>query len=694
MAQTTRAKITTWRQTLTRDKRVFVVLYLNLDGREYWFAHDRLSIESTDRNILISIDPGLSTDVEITDSIDIGLREGTLQSVGVSIWNKERFQDLRDSMPLTKGRAEISLWLEGLTWEERLILLDGYIRSPSWGDSDDTFDFEVLPKQFFMDRDFPNLQIDTTRFPNASDSAIGDPYPVIYGDAKEVKCPYVDTVNHKYLIAGHECYAVPSKVVLVGYNGISKQEVFSSDCSSLDHFSLAGDTWTTTGNVITFTRPAGDDGEGSAYFIDSDDNRIQAYNFIARTTTRFDTDVTEYIGFWIRRTGTLDYYLARIYRVAGGDLTWQIAKRTTADGFIAMASGSAGTIAVATWFDLRVRVDGNRITIFKDGTELGAAEDNSFPRSADVGLYCHVYPSLTASASVSFDGVRFPVNKPIYSLTTDGEDNTVYLVDFYEGLGEDTDVYVDVQGKKNSNGNLIENPAEVVKDIVMNYTDLGSTGVDLQSFGDAETKLNGWKFASIFQGSGVTKGTTFSTISQRLTKQLPLLPLWKENLYSIEYISYDREDVSAYLIRGRNIIDLRGRIKEGPLEDIANVFKIKYGYSAIKGRFTKYMERNSSNSTRCSDSKRKYGEREYPTLECYDIQDDATAIKFLDFLERTYTEVPVLVSYECTKDQAYLDVNAIVAVTDPDQAWDDKKFLIERVEYLEESVIFNLRSLE
>ena len=695
MGLTPRQKITVWRDTLTRDSRVFVICYLNFGGREYLFSTDQLQIESTDKNIWLPVKPGLISELDIGESINIGLRESQLQSASVSVWNRDEFQNLRTSIPLTRGQAEISLWIEGITWEERLILLDGLVRSPSWGEPDDSFDFEILPKQLFIDRDFPTLQITDTRFPNAPDSSMGDPYPIIFGEVQYVKCPYVDNASYKYLIAGHECYAAPSKITLANYDGISRQQVFSSACSATTDFdcttSGAG-TWAAAAGRVAFSHNA--TATGHAFLIDSNGDRIQSYNQIIKTRARFvapEADTSSRLGFLLRYEDDDNLILVYLRRDNGGDSYVRILYRAGGVDYTDIVNAIT-SLSLDTDYDLAVRLDGNRTTVFLDGEEIANAEHECWPMSGDSGIYAR-HETAGTNASASFDWVKFPVTIPTYSLTTDGEANSVYLATFSDNLGEGTDVYADDQGKVDSDGNLIENPAEVIENIASLHTGLTADFLDSAAFGRAKSKLSSWKFASIFQGSGSTKGTAFSTISQRLIRQLPLIPVWRENTYSIEYIDYDREDVSAYLSRSRNIIQLVGRIREGPIEDIANTFKIKYGYSQIEGRFLKYSERSPANSSRCKLSRNKYGEREYPTLEAYDIQDDATAEYLLNYLERTYTEPPVMLTYELTKDQSFLEANRLVCVIDSNQGWDDKKFLIEQIKFPGESVLADLRSV-
>jgi len=392
----------------------------------------------------------------------------------------------------------------------------------------------------------------------------------------------------------------------------------------------------------------------------------------------------------LRYINVYNYYYLYIERSNGGATTAVIRKIVGGADTI-ITSVSIPTIAMDTWFELSAKMDGNNITLYINSEDVSSVEDASFPRSGDICLWVQIATAIATSCS--FDWVRFPVREPAYSLTTDGEGNAVYLADFADDLGKDTKVYADVKGRKNTSGAKIEIPAEVIENIAGLGTNLTADYIDSVAFGRAKNKLKNWKFSSVFQGSGSTKGTAFDTISQRLIKQLPLIPVWRENAYSIEYIDYDREDVSTYLMRGRNIIKLEGKIREGPIEDIANIFKVKYGYSPIEGRFLKYAERTSGNSGRCKLSRNKYGEREYQTIEAYDIQDDTTAGYLLDFLERTYSESPLLLTYRCTRELSYLEANRLICVTDPDQGWDDKKFLIEKIRYPGDSVILDLRSV-
>jgi len=248
-----RLKIQRWREIVRRDSQIFFILHLRFQSKLFWLSTDFLSIYSEYYGTSISAKPGVMTELNAERALDLLNRSGNIPNFDVEIWNEERFQELREYSPLTNADAEISLWAEGLTWEERLIAIDGKVRNPSWRTPSDPFKFTILSKRIFADQEFPPRTVDEVKWPNARSSAIGQPYPVIYGFRSVVRSLCVDVPNKKELISDYACYSSPSRIYLKGYDDISRQEVFYSDGSSLSVFETSGSTWSTAGGIISFT---------------------------------------------------------------------------------------------------------------------------------------------------------------------------------------------------------------------------------------------------------------------------------------------------------------------------------------------------------------------------------------------------------------------------------------------------------
>jgi len=683
-----RLKIQRWREIVRRDSQIFFILHLRFQSKLFWLSTDFLSIYSEYYGTSISAKPGVMTELNAERALDLLNRSGNIPNFDVEIWNEERFQELREYSPLTNADAEISLWAEGLTWEERLIAIDGKVRNPSWRTPSDPFKFTILSKRIFADQEFPPRTVDEVKWPNARSSAIGQPYPVIYGFRSVVRSLCVDVPNKKELISDHACYSSPSRIYLKGYDDISRQEVFYSDGSSLSVFETSGSTWSTAGGIISFTSIV--DQVGLAFILDVDSERIKSYNQVVRARFRFSVEpgTKSWVGFLVRYKDANNYYEITIRRNRNVGTAYVRFRVRQGGAYTTTIEQGIGTIGLNVWFELSVKVSGNDFLIFLDGALILEAKDPAFPAAGDTAIFVEHDTNSPFNAQAQVDWLRFPVQTPTYSMESDGEGNSVYVATFPDDLGDETEVWFEVSGKKDSSGALIENPIGVWQDILEDYSEIGD--VDEIGFERGKTSLDGWKFSGTFQGSGSTGGTAFQTVESRFARQLPAIPSWIENVPTVEIVDFDKESVTLYLRENSNLIRIDGEISETEVERVVNVFTLKYAYDPIDGRFTKVVKRDSSNSSRCANSEARYGRRELAPVESYDIKDDATAALAIDRMVRTSTEVGRRFRAIATRESSYVEVNDLVLVTDSVQEWDDLRCLVEGVSMADDSVALNL----
>tara|TARA_Y100000310_G_C20697457_1_gene826688 strand:+ start:2585 stop:4321 length:1737 start_codon:yes stop_codon:yes gene_type:complete len=145
---------------------------------------------------------------EITTSINLDSMASEISSLSLSIDGSHRLQDLKS--PCSNATAELGLWAEGQTYQDRLQLGEGVIRRISWGEDETPFSFQLVDLRKNLDRKFPANKITSTNFALASSSVIGNSYPVLYGSVVESPCYYLGQVDtdHRWLVAGHDINAI------------------------------------------------------------------------------------------------------------------------------------------------------------------------------------------------------------------------------------------------------------------------------------------------------------------------------------------------------------------------------------------------------------------------------------------------------------------------------------------------------
>ena len=681
-----------WRGTVKRntDIRAVVKLQLTAGGRTWYFANTNCDIHVRTTDTWTKIKSGLISEVNYSQTISIWQRSADIQELQVEIADQDLLDKIKADPFLTSASAEVSFNAPGvLDWEDRYVILRGAVRLPEWGGPDETITLTISPRILSEKVNFPPLAIDDIKWPNAPTKESGVSYPILLGPTVESLCPYVDNINFKYLIAGHDCHAVPTKIQLVNYDNISRQEVFSAQCyaGDFDLTTNGAGTWAYSGGELKFSHTA--DAIGYAWLIDSSSNHIKNYNQINKVSAMFITpqaDTFTQLGFFFRYTDSNNYYYAVVRRTPAASTIY--IGRVVGGVSTSLATVAITQIALDTYFDFTVRVDGNKIVVFLNSQEVAAAEDSAFPKSGDTCFYVYHKTAGTA-ASAKCDWVKSPVTKPTFSLSADGEGNPVYLADFSDDLGEDTEVYCDVEGMEDVAGNLIEDFGQALIKIVDLYSGLPADDIDDPGWASAGSQISAWKCSSIFNG----QSTIPETVAQRLTQQLPIIPLWSRGGYSAVVINYDRLDVQEYLRYPGNLMQRLTKVSNSPVEDIGNYFVVKYGYSPIENRFLKQVIRNRDNNARCALSQAKFGLRSYQPIESYDIQDDATANLLVDYLVRHYSWPQLLVSYLGARDVLWIPPNGIVIVNDAEVGFVDVKFIVETATPQETGVTLALRSI-
>lgn len=683
-----------WRANITRKSNIRPCARINLTTGGGYFYYSNINTDVFERTTgnWLKLSAGLISELSYDQVISVWQRSSEINETDIEIADLNLLDLIKADPILTNAEVELSFVVPGeIDWEDRYIILRGTLRYPEWGGGDETIKFRCCPRNFRTDLRFPPLVIDDVKWPNAPDKNLGEEsYPIIYGIPIESYCPYADTSTYKYIISGHNMDTVPNKFELVNFDKVTRQEVFSSECDATTDFDCTtggAGAWAAAAGNIYFAHNA--NAYGYAWLIDANNAHIKAYNQFIRMSCKFEVvgAVLTQIGYLVRYIDANNYIEATLQVDALGNwlgrILWHIG------GGVVQAITAPLATPQTPWVEFALRADGNVISLYFNGEQFLEGEQNQFPISGDTCVYVFHETHLMASAYI--DWVMFPVHEPVCSNTIDGEGNAVCVADFEDNLGLDTEVYCSRgYGKEDVSGNPITDFGEAFKDMVENYSDLDTDDKDALGLAAAASDLSGYTCSIIFNGAS----DVFESISERLTKQLPLIPLWKEGKFSAIVLDYSRVDISAYLKIPGNIIRREGRVTNSPIEDIGNVFTVKYQYSPIQNRFLNKVVRDNTNNAACALSHNKFGRRVFPEIEAYDIQTLATATLLADFVASHYSWPQLLAGYSVVKEYHWLLPNALVLISDSELGFVDKKFIIERATPLEDRLLISVRSIE
>lgn len=204
------------RESVREGARVVWLLRLRYAGRVYTLA-------STLQDIAVD---GVSTPwapmlSEVSVTLDASLdgqpavREAAITiAPGVEDWAllESRGHDLG------MATAELALLVEGTDYEDRLVVIDGTVQEPEWGDADEPLTFSLVAAGSEDTSVWPPVEavIGDSTWPDATSGSVGRTYPWVFGrpgiatdtTGATVYRPgspahVVDTTTGKVLIAGH-----------------------------------------------------------------------------------------------------------------------------------------------------------------------------------------------------------------------------------------------------------------------------------------------------------------------------------------------------------------------------------------------------------------------------------------------------------------------------------------------------------
>lgn len=231
-----------WQRELDRDPRLrhaYTVVELVLGDGTRWRVAERIlnstTAAGTDRRHL----PALLAEPDIVNDYDVGSASSSARSVQVQVpgWMVDVRARLNSGLPVA-GFGEVALLTDGMRHDRRRVILRGDMTGVRFGSVHDggftrdnlraaveeqVFTCKLADPRESADAPWPGEAVDTTRWPDAHDSAVGEPYPRIYGTFN-VPCLRVEQTPEVLVVgAGHDL-----TVLDVWHNDISVSGSFTA----------------------------------------------------------------------------------------------------------------------------------------------------------------------------------------------------------------------------------------------------------------------------------------------------------------------------------------------------------------------------------------------------------------------------------------------------------------------------------
>jgi hypothetical protein len=138
---------------------------------------------------------------------------------------------VQDGHDLAAATGELALWLDGTTYEERLVVVRGRVSQPEYGAEGEPISFSLVEEPYDDVARFPasGMVVNSTTWPDAAEDAVGATYPTVFGapgvwknasgtaqntPGSPALCVDYDATNfaQKLLIAWHPCQASQVRV--------------------------------------------------------------------------------------------------------------------------------------------------------------------------------------------------------------------------------------------------------------------------------------------------------------------------------------------------------------------------------------------------------------------------------------------------------------------------------------------------
>ena len=217
-----------WVEMIDDLTSVEFLLSIRFAGRNFYFStRPRILLDEDGKPI--QYDGGL--EAKWTDALNLFNESPTLLAIPLELYFPEDIAKLiSQGFDFWRGTGELSLWIEGRPYEDRVVLIDGSIVDPAYGAKGEPVKFS-LEANGFMDTALVLSQTDrvmSTTWINHDESASFAYYPIVFGSPGVYTLPSggVGTVpgspalavdislgNVKFLVAGHDVVATQATFI-------------------------------------------------------------------------------------------------------------------------------------------------------------------------------------------------------------------------------------------------------------------------------------------------------------------------------------------------------------------------------------------------------------------------------------------------------------------------------------------------
>lgn len=199
---------------MVQGKAVHFLLDLVWAGQTFRLAPIDLVVESTETGEAYAYDGLLEQTPAFAEALNLFGSSAEVYAVPVTaVLPVDVAQLVARGFDLLQATGELSLWVDGTTYEDRRVVLVGHLSDPEYGRVGEPINAS-LQSELFEDRAIlpdPAMVINAESWPDLADGADGASYPVVFGSdaatgAVTLSRGYlVDTVNEFVLVAGHLC---------------------------------------------------------------------------------------------------------------------------------------------------------------------------------------------------------------------------------------------------------------------------------------------------------------------------------------------------------------------------------------------------------------------------------------------------------------------------------------------------------
>jgi len=219
-----------WIEMLDDLTSVEFLLSIKYAGRDFYFS-TRPRVLLDEEGNPIQYDGGL--EANWTDALNLFNESPTLLAVPLELFFPVNVAKLvAQGFDLWKGTGELSLWIEGRPYEDRVVLVDGSIVDPSYGAQGEPVKFS-LEANGFMDTALLLSQTDrvmASTWPYHDETAALAYYPIVFGQpgiytlssggtgvvpGSPALAVDVNGGTVKFLVAGHEVIATSATFINV-----------------------------------------------------------------------------------------------------------------------------------------------------------------------------------------------------------------------------------------------------------------------------------------------------------------------------------------------------------------------------------------------------------------------------------------------------------------------------------------------